>query len=164
MIYQFKDGSRCHGDAQKVGEALEEVRLKHEGFLDEKDVVAEASNRSSALHPYFEWNDKRAANEYRLDQARDLIRSIVVSYPESQNESVRYYVSVKPSEDQEARYYPTELAVKNEDMRQNILAAALRDMKSFMKRYEQLQELSKLFNAMKLEIKKHEIKKETVAA
>lgn len=59
-------------DPQTVGETLEAVRV-------EPEAVVEASRPVSApLHPYFEWDDAKAAEKYRKDQAGHLIRCIAV--------------------------------------------------------------------------------------
>ena len=41
-------------------------------------VVGAARDRAHALHRHFEWRDQIAAEQYRLDQARTLIRVIRV--------------------------------------------------------------------------------------
>ena len=38
--------------------------------------------RRSPLHPLFEWNDAKAAEEHRLAQARLLLRSVIVVRPD----------------------------------------------------------------------------------
>ena len=55
---------------------LREIAEKHGGNLDPKDVVEEAKASSHPLHDYFEWRDKIAGGQFRIDQARALIRSV----------------------------------------------------------------------------------------
>ena len=55
---------------------LREIAEKHGGNLDPKDVVEEAKASSHPLHDYFEWRDKIAGEQFRIDQARALIRSV----------------------------------------------------------------------------------------
>jgi len=50
--------------------------LERDGKLYPADVVNAARSPSSPLHPYFDWDDSSAAEKYRLDQARALIRSV----------------------------------------------------------------------------------------
>lgn len=61
-----------------IEERLERIRLRNNGVLTPEAVVADAASKSSPLHSEFEWNDKRAAHQYRLDQARELIRKVTV--------------------------------------------------------------------------------------
>jgi len=55
---------------------LREIAAQHGGNLDPKDVVEEAKASSHPLHDYFEWRDKIAGEQFRIDQARALIRSV----------------------------------------------------------------------------------------
>lgn len=44
------------------------------GTLTPEAVLADAADPESVLHDCFEWDDTKAAHQYRLDQARSLIR------------------------------------------------------------------------------------------
>lgn len=48
------------------------------GRLLPVDVVNAARDPASPLHSHFTWDDKEAAERYRLEQARTLIRSVKV--------------------------------------------------------------------------------------
>jgi hypothetical protein len=45
-----------------------------DGSVKASVVVAEAKPKNAPLHPKFEWRDKVAAEQYRLEQARKIIR------------------------------------------------------------------------------------------
>ena len=53
---------------------LEQMELQ--GRLTPDEVVHIASDPESPLHEAFDWDDASAAHQYRLDQARSLIRSV----------------------------------------------------------------------------------------
>lgn len=57
---------------------IERIRVMHGGILQAEDVLEEAKNPASPLHPMFEWDNAAAAHQYRLDQARALIREVRV--------------------------------------------------------------------------------------
>lgn len=79
MIYKFKHWSTYRGlDPQTAGETLEEIRRKNNGHLRPEDVVKDASEKFSPLHSAFTWEDSRAAKEFRLLEARQLIKAVVV--------------------------------------------------------------------------------------
>lgn len=61
-----------------IEERLERIRMRNNGVLTPEAVVADAADKSSPLHSEFEWNDKRAAHQHRLNQARELIRKVTV--------------------------------------------------------------------------------------
>ena len=63
--------------AQVYGERLEYISSKNKNKITPTTVVSDAKNTSSPLHNYFEWNDQKASEEYRLQQARTLINHIV---------------------------------------------------------------------------------------
>lgn len=48
------------------------------GRLTPSIVIEAAKDEQSPLHGYFEWDDSIAAENYRLEQARTLIRSVVL--------------------------------------------------------------------------------------
>ena len=52
--------------------------LEEDGRLSPEIVVKAATNPKSPLHKYFEWDDSKAAESYRIQQARQIIK--IVSY------------------------------------------------------------------------------------
>ncbi len=52
--------------------------LERAGKLTPGDVVAAARESDSPLHDCFEWDDSKAAECWRLEEARGLIRSVLV--------------------------------------------------------------------------------------
>ncbi len=61
----------------KIRQALLEIE-DAEGRLDPEIVIERARDQASPLNGYFEWDDDVAAHQYRITQARRLIRSIKV--------------------------------------------------------------------------------------
>ena len=59
-----------------IRDELQRMDAKYNG-LKPSIVVTEAKPKSSPLHSSFEWDDTKAGHEYRLAQARKLIRVIV---------------------------------------------------------------------------------------
>jgi hypothetical protein len=58
------------------------------GVLHPADVIAAARNPNSAMHGQFEWDNSEAAEAYRLQQARALIRRVKVNVVRSDQEVV----------------------------------------------------------------------------
>lgn len=54
------------------------LALEQDGRLVPADVVEAARDPRSPLHSHFEWDDSTAAEKYRIEQARTLIRSVKV--------------------------------------------------------------------------------------
>ena len=61
--------------AGRYGLRLVQLTPKN-GRLHPSVVVQDAKSLLSPLHDWFEWNDQKAAKKHRLNQARELIRSI----------------------------------------------------------------------------------------
>lgn len=65
-----------HVQANRVGCELSRIE-KENNLLTAELVVAEAEPEEAVLHPFFEWDQSRAACEYRKAQARTLIRQVI---------------------------------------------------------------------------------------
>ena len=152
MRYQYRDRNRFGVEAQVAGDRLEEIRQAHDGFLDPHDVVDDARPNDAPLHPAFEWDDARAAEEHRRRQAAELIRSVrVVHQGDDQDEPDRReiaYVSVKPPEGGPPRYVTAATALSDEDLRRQVLDDAIRALEQLRARFGHLTELAEVFQAI----------------
>lgn len=86
-------------DAQKVGEELE--LIKSEGVLNPRSVVKRARNKKSILYNYFEWNNTKAAERFRLQQAMNIVNHVIeiIAIEGNQVEEKAYFsVIVKKDE------------------------------------------------------------------
>lgn len=136
-----------HESTKQIRNELETIKEQHGGMLDPADVVAFARNKKTALHGQFTWDDSKAAEEYRLWQARQIIRVQVMVVPDS-NHTVRAYVSL--SDDRgEGGYRDIRTVMANKDMRKSLMAQAMRDMQLFEQKYSVLEELAAVLAAMR---------------
>lgn len=62
---------------KEVADKLQQLEQEN-GQLDPVAVVESARDPNSPMHSFFEWDDTEAARQYRLGQARQLIRRIKV--------------------------------------------------------------------------------------
>lgn len=60
---------------KKMLQRLKRIERLNGGVLTPERVLLDAAEANSPLHDQFTWNDDEAAHQYRLDQARKLIRS-----------------------------------------------------------------------------------------
>lgn len=63
---------------EQVKEALEKIANENGGTLRPADVVNAARDPEHPLHERFQWDDAKAGEAHRLDQARSLIKSVKV--------------------------------------------------------------------------------------
>lgn len=167
MVYQWKDSARVSIDAQKAGERLELIEQRN-GQLTPELVLADAEKKSSPLHDGFEWNNSAAAEAYRIDQARYLLRSIVIVTDDKEEEEVstiRAFVNVSVGEEDGKSYITIGHAMSDPDLRRQVLARAYRELQQWADRYHQLEEFASVRSVIK-RIKKSveaETSKELVA-
>lgn len=129
MVYQWKDGARFGADAQEVGEEIMSI-----DYRDARSVLDLARESSGELHTCFEWDDPTAAEEYRLEQARNILRMLVVvetvNTPQGPQEvKFRAFESVRfeSTEEKTMVYVPTREALADEILRGQVLGR-LRDV------------------------------------
>lgn len=134
-----------------VAEELEQIRQSHGGLLKPEDVVKFASDERTALHAEFEWDDAKASAEYRLEQARRVIRVAVtvLPSPHSDQPPVRAYVSVCSDRVQPGGGYRALADVMtDDDLRAELVAEAMSEVKRWRRKYERLRELVPIFRAI----------------
>ena len=136
------------------------IATKNHGLLRPEDVVKVAKNKNSILHSWFEWNQGKAAHEYRLWQARKLIISYRIKIIERQVKPCRMYVSLKQDRYREkGGYRSLEVVLSQPNLREQLLQEALEELSYFEEKYNQLEELVEVFKAIKKVIKKKAKKK-----
>ncbi|MBS0229678.1 MAG: hypothetical protein JSS52_00760 [Proteobacteria bacterium] len=103
----IRNGWRLAGgvDADAVAAELHALHSKH-GHLVPELVLDAAAHEGSAMHAAFTWDDTDAAQLWRMDQARCLIKAVKVEY--APGEHVSLYVHVG-----ESGYQPTERVVRS---------------------------------------------------
>ena len=145
MIYKWKQGSKAPVSAQVAGEELERIRTWRNGRLDPKDVIEASRDPGAPLHPAFEWNDTKAAAEYRREQAKYLIRSVEVVVEKSADERtpIRAFVSVE--RDNDRSYTSTFHALSDAELRQQVVGQAWKELEAWQKRHAELVEFAGIF-------------------
>jgi hypothetical protein len=135
---------------QSIGEALEAIRSANGGELHPQAVVETARPPESLLHHYFEWNDRKAADAYRVDQARALIRSIRVL--DDDDRSRPAFLSIRA--DAGVAYRSIEDVLSNGDLRARLLTQAQRDLDAWTARYQELKEIVELIEPARQELRR----------
>jgi len=134
-----------------IHDELEHIRKSHGGVLRPEDVVKFAKNKRTALHSEFEWDDEKASAEYRLWQARQVIRVTVqvLPSPHSGDEPVRAYVSITSDRVQPGGgYRALSDVMTHEEQRGELINEALGEVKRWRRKYERLRELVPIFRAI----------------
>ena len=127
---------------------LEKIRaMESDGVLRAECVVEVASNPGHPLHGHFEWDDSAAAQQWRLQQARQMINVLVQFVPHVEANH-RVYVSLYRDRAEEGGGYRVISEVlSNKQLRNEMLEEALAELKDFEQKYRSLQELADVFAA-----------------
>ena len=129
-------------------------KIEHrDGIISPHAVVEAARSPSSPLHAHFQWNNDKAAEEYRLWQARQLVA--VVIFQRAPNDTQRTFTSVvieKKTPEGESQlvraYVDTERALDDPDLRQQILEQAINEVERWASKYRRFTELKDIVRAV----------------
>lgn len=124
-----------------VGEVLAEIAEANAGELRPRDVVDAAKDPASPMHTAFEWDDQKAAHQHRLNQARQLVRSIRVVDSAEEGEPIRRAFLSIPGGPNGQAYRPLEAVKNSVDLQIAALRAAERDIAAIERRYRDIQEI-----------------------
>lgn len=134
---------------------LRKIAKRHHGLLRVEHVIEEARDRGSPLHEQFTWDNKKAAHEYRLWQARELIGQYWVVEAVS-NEPIRMLLSLTNDRMGRTGYRFSADVLADPARRNEWLAMALADLQGWRRTYGALTELRPVFTAIARVIAKYE--------
>ena len=139
--YEWSPGYRVSIPPNVVGAEIQ-AACKEGGHLEEAEAVLErAKAKDNPIHGFFEWNDKVAGHQYRLEQARYLIRGLVITEDDDGNRvpRVKAYEGV-----QGGGWVSTVMAAKSDTGRTFLLQKAEQELRQWQARYGALKELCKV--------------------
>lgn len=124
---------------------MEDVRCRTGGVLLPQATVDAAADPDHPLHGEFDWDNATAGDEWRLEQARRLIRRVrMVRVDDSEGPTdLRAYVNVRVGSTA-GEYVPTEQAMADPVARQVVLRSMEREWRSLYRRYEHMQEFAEI--------------------
>ena len=138
------------GDAEVVGDELLRIADVY-GAVTAPIVLKAARSKQSPIHNQFDWTDAVAAEKWRLSQAGQLIRAVVLtpSTGEAEFKSVRLMVAVGETAEKPATtYIDVREAMKDDNYREEVLARARRELATWRQRYGALQAFASLHKAI----------------
>jgi hypothetical protein len=115
-----------------------------------------ARDERTESHKLFEWNDEVAAEKYRLEQVRFIMRDLhVVEIGLNKKKSttklevpVRLFYNLEG----EKGYTPTPVIIQDEDLHKKLLRTALNELEAFTKKYSILTELTPILEEIATKI------------
>lgn len=144
--YQYRDNYWSRKVPAEVV-AVELAKLRDSGDVTAARVVTASEPENAALHPAFEWDNSIAGHEYRLIQARRLIRAIVI-VPETaegeQKAAQSMFVHVPERDQSEGKYVPLSVVSESIDEYERALTEAQRFLDAAERRFLELRRLAEV--------------------
>lgn len=130
------DAEKCFSEIQSIGESA-----------SPQQILEKARDSATELHKCFEWDDTVAAEKYRLQQARQIVCSLVYKKTEEEpKESPK--IRVMQHIVSESGYKPVKVIIQNQDEYTQLLMQAKTELNSFKNRYERIVELEEVIRAI----------------
>lgn len=145
---------------------LEAIRQRNaEKLLKVAEVVDFAKDPATSLHKQFTWDDGKAAQEYRLWQARVVITKFWVKVEENGKKvDVPVWVSIDEDRKDGGGYRLFDEVRVDPVQYQLCLNTALRELEPWRKRYESIKALAPVFRALDKVIKPEKARAKTKSA
>lgn len=140
---------RKKANAQKVAEEVFSLGEHPET----SEILDMARDKTKEIHKLIEWNDKKAADKYRLSQIVDIMHDLQIveiglnkeKKPDKIGVPLRMYYNLKG----ETGYRPTPIIVQDANLYKKLLMTALSELRAFENKYSILTELEPVFKAMR---------------
>ena len=142
MVYQWKE-SFCHkmADVEKVKEELDSIDV-----ITPENIVKSAEDNSLEIHKCFTWDNETAGEKWRMQEARQLISSIVI-ITEKEDEEIKYRAFESVVIDDQKQYKQIEKVLSDEELYSQIMADITHSINELRKKVSAYKYLSsKLFD------------------
>ena len=145
---QIKEGNIIDSTYWKVGIFKADAKRCAEEILsldeiEPETVLDKARDPNTELHKCFEWNDSKAAEEYRKIQAGQVIRYLVIK-SKTEDKGETQYRLLHKTEAKEP-YKPITFIVQHEDEYAKMVQRAWNELEVFKKKYQSLSEFEEVF-------------------
>lgn len=136
------DGKPKRLDAERrrvLADELAKVERDDDGRLHPEAVVEAAANKRSPLHEEFTWDDAEAGHLYRIEQARTLIRVVVVRYEEDGiDRKLPVYINLVADRQFGGGYRPLDDVMRSADLTRQLVETAESELRGWMGRWEEM--------------------------
>jgi hypothetical protein len=149
VSYTLRDGFVIQSPVASIGERIEQLKRAHvsphdpEGFVTSDEVIADARDAASPLHPCFDWDREKVFNRYLHDRARYLMRCYEIRYerPDAPPVVVPSNVRVVNAKKEPISISST-AAMSNEEYRRQVLRDTIGQLNGIQDRLIRLRALT----------------------
>ena len=132
-VYGKTDAQKVCNELLDIGDEIEEIQPE--------DIVEAARDESKELHKCFEWDDNKAAEKYRLHQARQLTSFLVFKREKNEDGVKTPPVRIFNKTDFHGGYKVPERTFKVQSEYEALLQKAWAELHAFKVKYAALTEL-----------------------
>lgn len=144
MVYKWKTNF-YKAPASVAAQVMDE--LTQTGGLTAQRLVDVSRPESAPLHDDFEWNNDKAAEMFRQEQARHMIQNIVVIADETpKQEQTRAFVHIVTEENTEGSYEPIHVVLHDEDKTAILIKCAERELAAFRAKYAGIKAFARILS------------------
>ena len=148
FTYKFADCAVHKVSAQAVGEICERLE-KQNGACTPQALLDESRDPSAPLHNEFDWDDTVAAEKWRIEQARMLIKDVrIIRSDDTQERKMYHERGFVSTPGGRGAYVSMDAALQKEEYMNNLLAQAKREMLCFIAKYRRVKELAGVVGEM----------------
>jgi hypothetical protein len=125
----------------KIRDRVHELAKKLRREVTPRDVLRDAEDPKSVMHGFFEWDNRRAAAAYRIQQARQLLGRLKVIYHDALGNEIRVREYIRlvheapATHELRAGYFPRTRALTNSGLEQQCVERAISELESWMNRW-----------------------------
>jgi hypothetical protein len=120
---------------QTAMDVMQALAKANGGTITPEALVDAARDKESPLHEYFEWDDATAAHQYRLEQARRMIRAChVKEIIRKETLEIPYFVKDPAIDQNEPGYRETAKVATDEDFAQTMILREIISARGQLKR------------------------------
>ena len=130
---------RTAEETEAIRQRLADIELQNGGVLRPDDVVKDAKRKDSPLHACFEWDTKKAAAAYWVEQARNLITSVRVLTRTDKTEVRSVFYVRDPTADPKSQGYVSVQTLRTDkDMARDAIVAEFSRVADSLRRAREL--------------------------
>ena len=154
--YSWGEGYSPKVKASVVGETLEQIESEC-GIVTKEEFLERSRDLDSPTHDLFEWNDSKAAEQYRLNQSQQIIGHLKITYvnAEKKEQKIRAYVNVSDQRFHSG-YMATFAALSDDEKKEIVLGNIRKELDQFVERNKAFEGLADLLITKGKSIKKRE--------
>ena len=137
--YKLKRGLPVSADI--VAKEINALMKSNKGIISPNQLVNSAKKKKSPIHDCFTWDDTKAAKKYRIEEAKYLLRTVIVEYiQENKTYTTRAFVSTNDKE-----YQKIESVLADDELVEHLLEQAKKDFLAYKSKYQHLEKLQILW-------------------